>query len=132
MPTPAHAGVPADDELPGAADLLPLRARRRDRGTFRVVRTARARLRPPYESGDAMTDDELVQAFEAATLPPDLFSHAAHVRVAWWYLRRYSLPEGLLRFTAALRGFAAANGAPDRYHETVTVGYFLLIADRLT
>ena len=78
-----------------------------------------------------MTDDELVQAFEAATLPEDQFPHAAHVRVAWWYLKHYPLGEGLARFAAALKHFAAHHGATGLYHETVTVAYVLLIAERL-
>ena len=78
-----------------------------------------------------MTDDELVQAFEAATLPADQFPHAAHVRVAWWYLKHYPLGEALARFTAALKQFAAHHGATGLYHETITVAYVLLIAERL-
>jgi hypothetical protein len=78
-----------------------------------------------------MSDDELVQAFEAATLPADQFPHAAHVRVAWWYLKHYPLGEALTRFTAALKHFAAHHGATGLYHETITVAYVLLIAERL-
>jgi hypothetical protein len=78
-----------------------------------------------------MTDDELVQAFEAATLPANQFPHAAHVRVAWWYLTHYPLGEALTRFTAALKHFAVHHGATGLYHETITVAYVLLIAERL-
>ena len=78
-----------------------------------------------------MTDEELVQVFEAATLSADEFPHAAHVRVAWWYLKHYSLGEALTRFTAALKHFAAHHGATGLYHETITVAYVLLIAERL-
>jgi hypothetical protein len=78
-----------------------------------------------------MTDEELVQAFEAATLPADQFPHATHVRVAWWYLKRYPLGEALTRFTAALKHFAARHGVTGLYHETITVAYVLLIAERL-
>ena len=78
-----------------------------------------------------MTDDELVGAFETATLPPELFSHAAHVRVAWWYMRRHGLSGAADRFRDALRRFAAKLGAEHKYHETITVAYLLLIAERL-
>jgi len=78
-----------------------------------------------------MTDEEFVHAFEAATLPADQFTHAVHVRVAWWYLRHYTLGEALTRFTAALKHFAAHHGATGLYHETITVAYVLLIAERL-
>lgn len=78
-----------------------------------------------------MTDEELVQAFESVTLAPAAFSHAAHVRVAWWYLQQASLPDALGRFSAGLRRFAAAHGVPGKYHETMTVAWVLLIAERL-
>lgn len=78
-----------------------------------------------------MTDDEFVQAFEGARLPAEQFTHAGHVRAAWWYLRRYPLGEALARFSVALRRYATALGAPEKYHETVTVAWVLVIADRL-
>ena len=79
-----------------------------------------------------MTDDELVAAFEATTLPADQFPHSAHVRVAWWYLRHGPLPEALGRFSSALRRFADAKGATGKYHETMTVAYMLVIAERVS
>jgi hypothetical protein len=39
--------------------------------------------------------------------------------------------EALLHFSTALRRFADAKGASGKYHETLTVGYMLLVADRL-
>ena len=79
-----------------------------------------------------MTDEELVAAFESTALPADQFTHAAHVRVAWWYLAHTSLAEALLRFQTALQRFAEAKGAVGKYHETVTVAWMLIIADRLS
>jgi hypothetical protein len=78
-----------------------------------------------------MTDEQLVAAFESTDLAADHFTHVHHVRVAWWYLRHASLPEALLRFSTALRRFADAKGASRKYHETITVAYMLIIADRL-
>ncbi len=78
-----------------------------------------------------MTDDELIAGFESADLPGEQFSHVEHVRAAWWYLERHSFSEALGRFCTAIRRFAAAQGKPDRYHETITVAYMLLIAERL-
>jgi hypothetical protein len=79
-----------------------------------------------------MTDEQLVTAFESTQLPADQFTHANHVRVAWWYLRHGSLPEALLRFSTALRRFAESKGASGKYHETITVAYMLIIADRVS
>jgi hypothetical protein len=78
-----------------------------------------------------VSDEELIRAFESTELPAGQFTHAAHVRVGWWYLRQAPLPEALERFIAALRRYAASLGAADKYHETITVAYMLLIAERL-
>jgi len=77
-----------------------------------------------------MTDDELVRAFETGGLDP--FPHALHVRTAWCYLRRYPLLTALGRFSRALRRFAAGKGKPERYHETITIAFMLIIAERLS
>lgn len=47
------------------------------------------------------------------------------------YLQRYPPLEALERFSAGLIKFAAANGKPQLYHETITWAYLLLIRDRL-
>jgi hypothetical protein len=78
-----------------------------------------------------MSDDELVGYFEAGREPPGGFHHREHVRVAWAYLRREALPEALERFRTGLRRFAAAQGKPERYHETITTAYVLLIHERI-
>ena len=39
--------------------------------------------------------------------------------------------EALPRFSAALKRFATAKEAAGKYHETITVAFMLLIADRL-
>ena len=58
---------------------------------------------------ERMTDDELVQAFESATLAGDAFPHEAHVRVAWYYLTRHPMLTALTRFRSALQRFAAGS-----------------------
>ena len=79
-----------------------------------------------------MTDEELVAGFESTALPADQFTHEAHVRVAWWYLRMTPLPEALLRVATALQRVAGAKGAHGKYHETMTVAWLLIIADRMS
>lgn len=79
-----------------------------------------------------MTDDELMADFEAGRVPEGGFHHREHIRVAWNYLRVHGLPGALARFCAGLRHFAAAQGVPGLYHETITVAYILLINERLS
>ncbi|HSE43600.1 MAG TPA: hypothetical protein VLH08_22760 [Acidobacteriota bacterium] len=77
-----------------------------------------------------LTENEFVNQFESATLPAENFHHAEHVRIAWIYLRDYPRIEALNRFCKYLKQFAAAQGHQNRYHETITWAYFLLIQQR--
>ena len=78
-----------------------------------------------------MDDRALVASFEAGQEPPGGFHHREHVRVAWYYLQQHALPEALVRFSTALRRFAAAQGKPGLYHETITTAFLLVINERL-
>lgn len=78
-----------------------------------------------------MTDADFVGSFEECTLPGSAFHHRDHVRLGWIYLRRYSALEALTRFADGLKRFAAANGRPGLYHETITWAYLLLIHERM-
>ena len=51
--------------------------------------------------------------------------------MAFEYLGRYPALEALARFSDALRRFAAAQGKPNLYHETITWAYVLIIRQRM-
>jgi hypothetical protein len=76
-----------------------------------------------------MTDAELIAAFESTKL--DEFHHRDHVRAAWCYLRESPLLVALERFTVTLKRFAAAQGKPGLYHETITWAFVFLIHERM-
>jgi hypothetical protein len=78
-----------------------------------------------------LSDHELVEAFEACTLPPDRFAHADHVHLAFIYLGRYGLLETIRRYREGLQRFATHHGAAGRYHETVTWALVILIQQRM-
>jgi hypothetical protein len=77
-----------------------------------------------------MTDDELVAAFENATLPQELFHHADHVKMAFLLLERYPLLEAIRHFSSSLSRLASGYGKPHLYNETITWAYLLLIRER--
>jgi hypothetical protein len=81
--------------------------------------------------GIDMTDDEFVRAFEGCALPNSAFHHRDHVRLAWIYLRRHPALTALACFTEGLQRFAAFNGHPGLYHETITWAYLFLIHERM-
>ena len=75
-------------------------------------------------------EERLLEAFETCSLPPEEFGHAEHLQVGWEVLAIEPLSEALTRFSRALRRFAAAAGGPDKYHETITWFYLLLLNER--
>ncbi len=78
-----------------------------------------------------MTDDEFIAKFEDCSLAGKPFHHADHVKMAFLYLSRYPALEALQRFSSALAKFAAAQGKPDLYNETITWAFLLLIRERM-
>lgn len=74
-----------------------------------------------------MTDDELVEGFEAASLPA--FPHADHVRLTIVYLNRHGREETKKRLFEGLRRFAVAKGVPEKFHVTMTLAWLDLVDD---
>jgi hypothetical protein len=74
---------------------------------------------------------ELIERFEQDLAPEKSFHHADHVRLAFEYLREFSVLEALSRFSAALKRFAAARAKTQLYNETITFAYFFLIRERM-
>jgi hypothetical protein len=78
-----------------------------------------------------MTDEEFLAELEACRLPEALFDHAAHVRAGYAYLQRASFADATARMCKSVRQYASSLGKPDRYHETITIGFMALIAECL-
>lgn len=79
----------------------------------------------------SLSEDELIAAFEACTLPPSAFPHREHVRLAWAYLRREPLASAIVKFCGGLKAFAASIDKAGLYHETVSWAFMLIIQDRV-
>jgi len=78
-----------------------------------------------------MNDADFLTALERCTLPEAEFTHAAHVRAAYLYLCGGSFGQAIDRMAAVIRRYATSLGKPDRYHDTITVGFLALIRARL-
>lgn len=79
-----------------------------------------------------MTDDELIAAFESHRLTKDEFDHITHLRVGWIYATRHALGEACDTMARELLAWDIAYGLGDRYHETVTWAFMLVIHERQT
>ena len=79
-----------------------------------------------------MTDDEFLRAFEARTLPFEQWTHRAHVKVAFLYLRALDLEGALAKVREGIKAYNAANAVPEGptsgYNETTTVAFVRLVA----
>ncbi|HYT65784.1 MAG TPA: hypothetical protein VEL51_05160 [Vicinamibacterales bacterium] len=75
-----------------------------------------------------MSDEEFARAFERGDVPPSAFSHQCHVRLAWVYLHESpTFDAALARVREGIQRFAAAAGASNKYHETITVLWMQLL-----
>lgn len=68
--------------------------------------------------------------FEAGRADPATFAHREHVRMSYELLERYPFPEALFRLAKGLRRLAENAKVPEKYHETITVAFLSLIAER--
>jgi len=59
------------------------------------------------------------------------FSHREHVRMAFEMLRRHDFPETVLHYSRALRAMTARAGKPAAFHQTVTIAFLALTAERM-
>ena len=78
-----------------------------------------------------MNDAEHLRRFEDHSLPKEQWNHRAHLKVAYLYLNRFSLPETLERLRTGIQAYNAAQGIQDTptggYHETMTQVWLQLV-----
>jgi len=77
-------------------------------------------------------DEELLRQFEDLTLPFAQWTHRAHVKVAYLYLRAHPFDKALVRMRRGIKAYNAANSVPDGptsgYDETTTHAFLHLVA----
>ncbi|MBS0195801.1 MAG: hypothetical protein JSR77_03500 [Planctomycetes bacterium] len=78
-----------------------------------------------------LTDSEFLDRFDSARLPGPDWTHEAHVRAAWLYLRQHQLDEAhiLIRVRIIrLNAFHNLNETPQHgYHDTLTRVMLMLV-----
>ncbi len=68
-----------------------------------------------------LTDAEFEMQFANATFDPAIFSHEAHLRLAWIHLDRYGLRQAEENICQQLVNFVTTLGASDKFNKTLTV-----------
>lgn len=77
--------------------------------------------RQDIKSHRELTDLEFEKQFSEASLPALLFTHEAHIRLAWIHIKKYGLPEAESNVSTQLKKYVKTLGAEDKYHETLTI-----------
>ena len=71
-------------------------------------------------------DDTFMAKFTAGTLQP--FHHRDHLRMTFLSLRRLGVEAAIPAVADGIRFYAGANGAPRKYHQTLTRFWVLAVA----
>lgn len=68
-----------------------------------------------------LSDKDFEEQFEHCTLDPKLFTHEAHLRLAWIHITRYGEEKAIRNITSQIKAFALHLGLTDKYNHTVTI-----------
>ena len=68
-----------------------------------------------------LSDEAFIQQFTNCTLSPGLFSHEAHLRLAWIHLNREGVKVARKNISNQIINFVKHLGAQDKYNHTLTI-----------
>jgi hypothetical protein len=68
-----------------------------------------------------LTDAEFEGQFSNCLLGPKIFSHEAHLRLAWIHINKYGIDQAIENVTTQLQKFIDPLGERDKYNTTVTI-----------
>lgn len=74
-----------------------------------------------------LSDEEFLRQFTHCTLNPSIFSHEAHLRLAWVNIRAYGIVQATANIQSQLLKFVEAIGEKDKYNKTVTIAGLLIV-----
>ena len=67
------------------------------------------------------SDEEFEKLFETFKLKPGLFSHEAHLRLAYIHIQKYGRRQAELNMCEQIKGYAESLGGGDKFNKTVTI-----------
>lgn len=74
-----------------------------------------------FKSHNDYTDDELESLFERFRLKPLMFTHEAHLRLAYVHINKYGPEQAALNMCAQIKGYAESLNVPEKFNMTVTI-----------
>lgn len=79
-----------------------------------------------------LSDDEFEQQFRDCQLDPILFTHEAHLRLAFIHIQKYGTQQAIENIREQLTRYVVFAGEPGKYHETVTVNSIKAMAQQMS
>ncbi len=79
-----------------------------------------------------LDDATFVKQFEDGTLDPSIFSHEAHMRLAWIHIRKYGTDQACKNICHQILQFDIKNGKGEKFHKTITVAAVKVVNHFLT
>jgi hypothetical protein len=73
------------------------------------------------EKHSELSDAEFEKQFINCELSPDLFSHEAHLRLAWINIRKNGIKKAEATIQRQLRAYVKSVGAENKYNTTLTL-----------
>lgn len=74
-----------------------------------------------------LSEEEFLRQFTDCTLDPSIFSHEAHLRLAWINIRKYGIVQATANIQSQLLKFVEALGEKDKYNKTVTLAALFIV-----
>ena len=68
-----------------------------------------------------LSDHAFEKQFSDCTLNPELFTHEAHIRLAWIHIKQYGADQAADNICGQLLNFVKKLGSTDKYNKTLTV-----------
>ncbi|WP_299245254.1 hypothetical protein [uncultured Aquimarina sp.] len=68
-----------------------------------------------------LNDSEFEKQFKNGNFDPSLFSHEAHLRLAWIHIHKYGVDAACKRISNQILTYVVQLGAADKFNKTLTI-----------
>lgn len=68
-----------------------------------------------------LSDTEFENQFQTCTMDPTIFTHEAHLRLAWIHIHKYGITQAEENIQIQLKNFVKHVGAEHKYNTTLTL-----------
>ncbi len=69
----------------------------------------------------SLSDSEFLRHFHTGILEPSLFTHEAHLRLTWLYIKNFEIDVATNHLQTDLKKYVHHIGAGEKYNETLSV-----------